>query len=108
MWTSAVDDGLVLNSTHPTTGLIAYYRTNSLQRYFPHIPTHLVHPLGGQQFCVRRARAKHQFRPANGDELAMEKEDELEVRKDDGDWLLCRSKRGEGMVPANHTKPFVE
>lgn len=38
----------------------------------------------------------------------MEKEDELEVEKDEGDWLLCRSMRGEGMVPANHTKPFVE
>lgn len=55
-----------------------------------------------------RARAKFQFRPQGAGELAMEKEDELEVEKDEGDWLLCRSMRGEGMVPANHTKPFVE
>jgi hypothetical protein len=93
-------------SFHTLSSLIAYYRKNSLERYFPHIPTHLVHPLGGKGYCLKLVKAEFEFTATKPDELSVKADDELEVLKERGEWFVCRTYRGEGLVPSNHTTPM--
>ena len=50
-------------------------------------------------------KATFAFNASKPDELTAQKDDELEVIKERGEWYVCRSMRGEGLVPSNHTEP---
>jgi len=52
--------------------------------------------------CLFRTTALHDFRPAQPDELPLNKGDTVEVSKDKGEWWTGKCRGLYGVFPANH------